>query len=320
VSSTPAAFRRPLISESPDVVTAAVEQLVNDRIVREQPAAVGFTPSIASTVELARERKVFVKAGAVGTGPGDAVTTGVQLAPVVGDLGPPLLGHRIADGWSIAVYDFIRGSAIDSWDEQAVSAMADLSFRLRERLDPSPVSDTTPFAHTFSPLLGCWEALGEPRHPRRATVRHVIGLDLPYGLDAQRLADLERRWFEALDPGRALQHGDLRSDNVIREPSGRLWLVDWTHTWTAPGWSDLVRLAPDLLANGNNDPEEFLNASAWADSPRDDVDVMLAGLAGRCWRDGHLPDEPTIPHLRRMQREQGDAILRWLAQRIGTFG
>lgn len=304
--------------ESAPALVEAVEDLVSDRVVGEQPAAASFTLSVASTVHLADSGPVFVKAGEVDSAIGDAVTTGAELAPLVSELGPPLVGHRVVEGWSVAVYDYIVGAAIEVWDEDSAHAMAQLTYRLRERVDPSPIADTTPYAHEFAPLLGCWKALEDPDHPDRHGVEHVAALTLPYGLDVQMLADLERHWFEALGAGSALQHGDLRADNVVREPSGRLWLVDWTHKWTAPGWSDLVRLGPDMAAHGGIDPESFLSSSAWSDAPREGVDVMLAGLAGRCWRDGHLPDEPGLPHLRPMQLGQGDATLRWLARRLGS--
>ena len=296
----------------------AVEDMTGRTITGERPAAVGFTMSVASTVHLTGGSQVFVKAGEADRAAGEAVTTGAELAPVLGDLAPALLGHRTVDGWSIAVYDHVPGDAIEQWDEVAVSAMERLTRRLRERLDPSPVDGTVPYAQAFAPLLGCWEALDDPDHPDRHRVAHVADVALPYGLDVAQLAELERHWLGQLGGGTALQHGDLRADNVVREPSGRLWLVDWTHRWTAPGWADLVRLGPDLAANGQHDPEVFLSRSAWGDAPRDGVDVMLAGLAGRAWRDGHLPDVPGLPHLRRMQLEQGDAALHWLARRLET--
>ena len=143
---------------------------------------------------------------------------------------------------------------------------------------------------------------------------HVRDLDLPYGLHVQMLAELEGDWLVALGSATALQHGDIRRDNVVREPSGRLWLVDWTHRWTAPGWADWVRLAPDVAASGHS-AELILQHSAWADADEHSVNVMLAGLAGRCWRDGHLPDAPGLPQLRPMQLLQGDMTLRWLADR-----
>lgn len=315
--SDPPSFRRPLLAASGRAVVAAVEDMTGGRITGERPAAAGFTVSVASTVHLSRGGPVFVKAGEVGTAAGEAVTTGAALAPVIGDLAPDLLGHRLVDGWSVAVYEHVPGAAVDAWDEDAVRAMQRLSRRLRDRLDPSPVGGTVPYARAFAPLLGCWAALHDPAHPERHRVAHLAARPLPHRLDVPRLAALERCWSEALEAGPALQHGDLRADNVVREPGGRLWLVDWTHRWTAPGWVDLVRLGPDLSANGGHDPEAFLAGSAWSDAPRDGVDVLLAGLAGRAWRDGHLPDVPGLPHLRHMQRAQADAALRWLARRLG---
>ena len=130
------------------------------------------------------------------------------------------------------------------------------------------------------------------------------------------LANLEEEWFEVLGPGDAMQHGDLRRDNVVRcapNEQQRLWVVDWTHIWTGPGWMDLVRLAPDM-ADCGFDPEILLRGSCWADADPHEVNVALAGLAGRAWRDGHLHD---LPILRQMQRQQAVQTLLWLGSRLG---
>ena len=145
-------------------------------------------------------------------------------------------------------------------------------------------------------------------------VDHVRDLVLPVSVPVSVLAELESRWLPVLRPGGALHHGDLRRDNVIRQPDGRLRIVDWTHLWTAPGWMDLVRLAPDVAACGH-DPEALLRSSPWAGTPEDHVNVALAGLAGRAWREGHLPDLPDVPGLRDMQRAQAFHLLRWLESR-----
>jgi hypothetical protein len=164
------------------------------------------------------------------------------------------------------------------------------------------------------PLLGTWRALIAHDPSAASSVAHVMDRSLPYGLLLHFLAELDAQWFVALGQGQALQHRDIRRDNVVREPSGRLWLVGWTHRWSAPGWADWVRLAPDVAASGF-DPETLLRDSAWGDVDQNAVNVMLAGLAGRCWRDGHLPGVPRLPELRPMQLLQGDMTLRWLAQR-----
>lgn len=118
----PASVGRPRLSSSAPALHT-VEELVGDRVVVEQAAMAGFTRSIASTVHLAGGGRVFVKAGEVGDSGGDAVTTGAALAPVIANLGPALLGHRIVDGWSVAIYEHIPGAAIDQWDDDAVEAM-----------------------------------------------------------------------------------------------------------------------------------------------------------------------------------------------------
>ncbi|WP_238985880.1 aminoglycoside phosphotransferase [Kineococcus radiotolerans] len=286
----------------------------------ELPAAAGFTASIASTVVDARGRRLFIKAAALGDGMGEAVEAGAALANVVGDLGPQLRGSMACGSWRVAAYEVLDGATVSTWRSEDLPALLKVVKRMRARLDPSPTPGITPFAEAFTPLLGTWQALAAgpaPGDPGAVTVEHVRGRPLPVDVAVEQLAELESRWLPTLMAGAALHHGDLRRDNVMREPGGRLRIVDWTHRWSAPGWLDLVRLAPDVAADGH-DPQELLETSCWADAPADAVNVALAGLAGRCWREGHLPEVAAIPGLRVMQREQGLQTLRWLEQRLTT--
>jgi hypothetical protein len=333
---TAGTFARPrLLRTAPGSVIDQVGGALGGPIVGEEPAAAGFTESVASVVAAASGATVFVKAGPVSDGSADAVRAGAELAAVIGDLGPPLLSLIEADGWVAAVYAVVPGRAIVDWETGDLPRLAEFSERFAARLDPAPIPGTEPYARAFAPLLGTWQALaarnataeesaaggaataaaGIAAGAEMAAVEHVRQLALPYGLHVEILAELEADWHAQLEVGTALQHGDIRRDNVVREPSGRLWLVDWTHRWTAPGWADWVRLAPDVAASGF-DPEAVLQGSAWADADAHAVNVMLAGLAGRCWRDGHRPDVPGLPQLRPMQLLQGDMTLRWLARRI----
>nr|WP_268871686.1 phosphotransferase [Actinoplanes utahensis] len=205
--------------------------------------------------------------------------------------------------WRVAAYEVVEGETVSGWTAADVSGLLAVAERMRERLEPCPIEGVTPYAADFVPLLGDWRRLGERRPP-------------PYGLPVELLAELESRWTAVLVPGTALHHGDLRRDNVIREPGGRLRIVDWTHLWTAPGWMDLIRLLPDVAACGI-DPEAVLRRSCWREVPDEHVNVALAGLAGRAWRDCVLPGER---RLRRMQAEQADGLLAWLSARLGGSG
>lgn len=315
---------RPRLADAPAEVRDAVDALLGSPVAHERPASAGFTPSIASTVAGSGGDRLFVKAAAVGGGLGEAVEAGVVLADVVGDLGPRLVGSATVGAWRVAAYEVVDGTALTTWDEEDLVPLLAVVDRLRERLDPCPPLPvgTTPYATSFVPLLGTWAALATAPpasahvspQPESA-VAHVRGRPLPVDVPVPLLAELEARWLDALEAGTALHHGDLRRDNVLREPGGRLRVVDWTHLWTAPGWLDLVRLGADVAACGH-DPEVLLRRSCWADAPDDAVDVALAGLAGRAWREGGLPDAREIPGLRRMQREQGLHTLRWLEARL----
>lgn len=330
---------RPLLGNAPAEVRKAVEELLGSAIAREHAAPAGFTASIASTVTGARGSRLFIKAAPIGDGTGEAVAAGITLARAAGDLGAPLVGSVSVGAWRIAAYEVLRGEAVQQWTPEDIPHLLHLMERLREHTVPCPPLPTTPYADAFTPLLGTWAALlstsrGERAPEARATgetateqtaprgesavapaVKHLAHRRLPVDVPLDQLADLESRWLETLSPGEALHHGDLRRDNVVREPSGRLRIVDWTHLWTAPGWLDLVRLLPDVAASGH-DPQTLLGASCWAQAPPADVNVALAGWAGRAWREGHLPEVPGLAGLRAMQREQGLHTLRWLQERL----
>ncbi len=307
---------RPRLSEAPREVRAVVEDVLGESVRLEQPAEMGFTPAIASTVAGGSGRSVFVKAAPTGSGLGEAVRTGVQLAPLIGDLSPRLLAASEPKDWVVAVYERVPGCAVEQWDESTVTAMVDVLAVVRERLTGPPLPGAVRYADAFAPMLGAWRSLARRPGGEPSTVAHLRGLELPAPIPFELLADLEDQWFEALGPGDAMQHGDLRRDNVITHAAQgrpRLWVVDWTHVWAGPGWMDLVRLAPDMAESGH-DPEAVLRRSCWADAEPHAINVALAGLAGRAWRDGHLPD---LAGLRRMQLQQAVQILVWLGRRLG---
>ncbi|WP_308121192.1 aminoglycoside phosphotransferase [Paractinoplanes bogorensis] len=289
---------RPRLADAPSAVQTEVEALLGERVVAEHPAGAGFTSSIASVIVGARGRRLFVKAA-----PDASVRNGVVLAAVGG---PRLVGSATVGAWEIAAYEVVDGSPVARWE---AANLPPLVAALRDLRRLSPVRGTSRFSEAFVPLLGTWQALHGVG--LRSDVDHVRGKPLPVDIPLARLAELESRWLPALESGTALHHGDLRRDNFIRRPDGALVIVDWTHLWTAPGWMDVVRLAPDVAACGH-DPEWLLR-SVWPDAPADAVNVALAGLAGRAWREWPLPGPAALRH---MQQEQGLNTLRWLAQRL----
>jgi hypothetical protein len=313
---------RPRLAEAPDAVRAVVSDLLRSPIRAEHAAAAGFNRSIASVVVGSRGSRLFIKAAPVGSGLGEAVQAGAILAETVGDIGPRLVDFAVVADWRVAAYEVVDGEAVTWWSAADVAELSPLLQRMHEVLDPCPITGTSPYSEAFAPLLGTWQALDHGTvedADASLRVEHLRGLPLPVRVPVSVLAELESRWVSALAADTALHHGDLRRDNVIRQPDGRLRIVDWTHLWTAPGWMDLVRLLPDMAACGH-DPEKLMRDSPWREAPAEHIDVALAGLAGRAWREGQLPDIRGLPQLRRMQREQGLHLLKWIEGRLTDGG
>jgi hypothetical protein len=315
-------LERPRLADAPDTVQAAVSDLLGSPIRAERAAAAGFTRSIASVVVGSGRTRLFIKAAPIGAGLGEAVEAGAILAETVGEIGPRLVGFATVDDWRLAAYEVVEGQAVTWWSAADVAELLAVLERMHEVTDPCPIAGTSPYARAFVPVLGTWQALNhgdDEDADALLDVEHLRGVPLPVEVPVPMLAELESGWLRALAADTALHHGDLRRDNVIRQPDGRLRIVDWTHLWTAPGWMDLVRVAPDVAACGH-DPERLLRSSPWRETPDEHVNVVLAGLAGRAWREGLLPEAPDLPGLRRMQREQGLHTLRWLEARLAGGG
>lgn len=155
------------------------------------------------------------------------------------------------------------------------------------------------------------------------TAREVYGVDFArFGelttdddLDdwvRSRLDDLASRGRRAGDlvDGTSLGHGDLRADNMLVQPDGRVRIVDWPHACRSAPWVDGVLLAVNVeVLGGLRDREgetidhlPLLSASAATrGASHDDVlDVLVGMLAYYTWA-SHQPEVPGLPTLRRDQ-------------------
>jgi hypothetical protein len=242
-----------LLGDAPEAVREMVAGLLGEPIVGERAAEAGFTPSIDSVVSGRSGTRLFIKAAPVGDGLGEAVATGAVPADAIGEPGPRLVRAVSSGEWRVAAYEVVDGATVDTWTPADVEELR-VVVRMWERLEPCPVGGVWPYVRDVVPPLGDGVTLGKRRPP-------------PISAPMARLAEMEARWTAVIGPGVALHHGDLRRDNVIREPGGKLRLVDWTHVWTAPGWMDLVRLLPDLALSGH-DPDAVLRRSWWRDATR----------------------------------------------------
>ncbi len=118
--------------------------------------------------------------------------------------------------------------------------------------------------------------------------------------------------------GETLVHLDLRADNILLEPHGRVSFLDWPWACRGARWLDPVLFALDPLVSGGVDPDALLaDRAALAGVEADAVTRALLGLAGMWAEASRKPVPPAMPTIREHQRRWHDAALAWGRRRAG---
>ena len=117
-----------------------------------------------------------------------------------------------------------------------------------------------------------------------------------------------------LQPPYVLLHLDTRSDN-LRWTKGRLRLFDWPFAAVGPAELDAATFAQGVAAEGGPAPEQVIawyseRAQVRPDILRAAVATLASFFADVSWR----PDDPNLPRLRSIQRQQLRASLAWAAR------
>ncbi|MGY1552074.1 hypothetical protein ACW5CM_09860 [Microbacterium sp. A588] len=274
----------------------------------------GFSPGSADRLVAANGRRAFVKAIQRDHNPGAFELHARELVvmaalPATVDA-PRLLGSwRDDDTIGLIIEDIDGrhpGEPADGRDLVAIlDAFATLPVVTGTALEALPRA-----ADEFVSERDSWKALAADS----------AGADLPNWVVASfdRLADAASGVCEAVD-GEHLLHLDVRADNVIIDPSGRAWLIDWP--WAAVGarWVDGVPYLLDARLRGEPiDAEELLRTHPlFAETTDAQVDAMLAGIVGRWFDQARLPAPPSMPTLRAFQRSEALAGVAWLTERWG---
>jgi thiamine kinase-like enzyme len=115
--------------------------------------------------------------------------------------------------------------------------------------------------------------------------------------------------------GDSLVHGDGRADNLLLTPDGSVVVVDWPWATRGAAWFDRLALLVNVGLYDRGAPLEELLAAWLPHVAAEDVEAVLAGLAGYFVDAARRPDPPGLPTLRAFQRAQGEVVLRWLRQR-----
>lgn len=306
-----------------------LEAVAGGRVVAETSVVSGFSPGLASVLELDDGQRLFVKAARSADEPvaADLHRAEARIATrLPRQIPTPRFAWGHGDGdWIVLAFEVVDGHVpATPWvpDEldrvlAALETLAAVPGARDMRLPPT--------GPDFARLSTGWRALRDDPDPGLASL-------VPWAaehLDA--LAEAERSALVACE-GESFVHGDLRADNLLLTPS-TVYLVDWPHASRGAGWLDLAMFLPSVVMQGVAGVVEPVTpqagtarrarGGAWAAATfaahpltRDvhpaDLRAVVAGIAGYFLHSARKPDVPSIPNLRPFQRAQGVAAVAWL--------
>jgi len=295
----------------PPMLRAEVARRCGSPVVAAESQRAGFTPGFASVLTCADGSRHFVKAASVKAQRMFALSYREEARKLTalpaGAPAPRLRWVHDADDWVVLGIEHVPARAPHRpWSEADLAATLDALEECARVLDPAPAGmalDT--FAAEFAPFLEHWSTL-------RAEPADVPG----FAAHLEEAASLAARYAEVC-AGSAVVHTDIRDDNVLITPEGRALLCDWN--WPALGapWLDTVLTLIGPRGDGVDVEAVLAARTLTREVPAEHVDVLLALVAGYFLAQSALPSPSTSPHLRAVQRWQGEVVWQWLGERRG---
>lgn len=301
-------------SELPAHIQQAVAAAAGAPVVAAGSKEGGFSPALASVLELADGRRVFAKASNLERSAYavDAIRRETAvLAELPGHVPAPHPLWSYDDGdWAVLLTEAVDGrNPHQPWKSGELRQFLDAFTVLAQILAPigraaeqvGHVADSTGLSHNWRTLAG--------------SPAEAAALAPEVSAEIDRLATLEESWAAAV-AGSSLLHGDLRSDNFLLTADG-FTVVDWPDVGRGAPWIDLVFAIPSISLHGGGDP-----AGLWDDHPLsagvdpDAVNTTIAGLAGFFLYRSIQPPIPLLPTIRDFQHVQGMIAFSWLLDRL----
>lgn len=301
----------------PANVRAAVEEWLGNTVVAAVSQPGGFSPGVAARLQTADGRRVFVKAA--GSEP-NALTPVLHRreARIAAALPPAAPVPRLLwsfdegdGGWITLIYEDVEGrQPALPWRADKLDQVLDALAELSRALTPSPLPPDVAERTSDWVILtrGWW---------RRLQAERPVQLDAWSARQLNGLVELEAG-AAAASAGETLLHLDLRADNLLLTPDGRVLVVDWPHARVGAAWVDIAFLAPSVTMQGGPQPEELMGRqpAAYAADPKA-ITAVVAAIAGFFTYQAHQPPPPGLPTVRAFQAAQGVTAREWLAERTG---
>jgi hypothetical protein len=305
---------RAAYESTPEPVRRWVEAELGSPVVRAESQSGGFSPGAAARLVTADGSRAFVKAVGPELNPQSPGIHRQELAAMSALPDTPATPRLLAgydDGeWVALLLEDIDGrQPHHPWTAEDVELVFGALAELTNALTPTPWPDAPRLIEHNAPFLRGWSGVA-------AAVPDDLDPWIRRHLDA--LVELQDRAAVAID-GNVLTHWDIRADNVLLTPAGRVVFVDWAWACQAAGWVDTVVSALDLVISGSAvDADELLATHpATADTDPDDVTALIGAVAGALQNQSRAPVPSGLPTIRDYQRAVARSLVGWTKRRTG---
>lgn len=299
-------------ADLPAGIRRAVERTLGSEVVQADSQNEGFSPGSADRIRTAGGARAFVKAVERGRNEGTydlhrrELRVMEQMPP--GVRAPRLLGSYVAEDAVALILEDIDGehpgAALDGTQVVAVlDALAQFPI-----VDAGGSSVFLDAAEEFAGDADGWRLLEE--------AGALSELPSWARTEFERIRTAAER-VPVVAAGAHLQHLDCRADNVILDPAGDAWIIDWPWAGIGARWTDAACYLFDVRMRGEDiDVDELSRIHpVFEGVSATDFDVLLAAVTGGYLYRSTLPAPPNMPTLRAFQRREADAGLAWLQER-----
>lgn len=286
-----------------------------------RPVGSGFTGGFAAPVTLADGRELFVKAAPDTMHAYGAYQREAEIVPQLPNaVRVPAIVATATTETQNTTWFAVASERIDArmpgspWTIEDFTAVSTSCEVIADALTPTPLTGLDVLVDDIA--SGGWP-IDLPDRIRTGDRPLPPGFQ-PWLPDVlQEFSDLIALYPEAL-AGDTAMHSDLRPDNLLIDPAGTCWTVDWNWLSLGPKWFDWSCLLPIAQYEGIDTQAAISSSPLTADVPADHLDCGAAVIAAYMLDDLDAPPPPgCTPELRRHQRLYAWTFLDWLAMRRG---
>lgn len=259
----------------------------------------GFSPGTADRVRTADGTRAFVKAVSPDQ---NADTPGLHrrevqvlrtltCVPAV----PQLLASHDDGHWVALLVEDVEGRHPQlPWTDGELAATLRALHELRDVVAPA---SWPALEEELAGEMGAWARIGQSPPDTLEPWLRAASADL----DALCARTVPRM------AGDAVAHSDVRADNLLVQPDGRVRLVDWPWASRGAPWCDAAMLLVNVRWAGDLDVRAHLPEILDLGATHEDVLGVVAGLTGFFTEAAQRAPVPGLPTLRVFQRQQAEA-------------